>query len=324
MLPRYQAVDRTDITVTGPGEQPSPVRYSAGVKSSNSLKRSSSLKVPTPRLTPRELRATLPRVFAALREADAITLGGWHRLRVSHKADGSEVTNADKAAERLLRRHLRAAWPHDAVLGEEYGGEIARAGRGWLLDPIDGTASYVLGVPMWGTLVSLLIDGEPVFGCIHLPVLKETTYAARGFGCWLARDGARPRRVRVAPPRTISKAQVGFTSIVESDLARRPGPWRLANLARSVGRLRLVGDCVQYALLCRGVLDGGIDFRIKPWDLGALVSCVLEAGGSVSDLHGETAPILERPSLVAASSSRLRLAICRQLGSHDPQELARV
>jgi histidinol-phosphatase len=267
-----------------------------------------------PRLSARELRRILPSILAVLGKVDAITLGGWHKLRVSRKADGSEVTNADRAAERLLRRHLQAAWPRDAVAGEEYGGNIAPVGRSWLLDPIDGTASYVLGVPMFGTLVGLLIDGEPVLGFIHLPALKETTYAARGAGCWLARDGARPRRVRVAAPRAISAAQVGFTSIVESDLAHRPGRWQLANLARSVGRLRLVGDCVQYALICRGVLDGGIDFRIKPWDLGALVPCVLEAGGSVGDLHGETSRILERSSLVAASSSRLRIAICRELG----------
>ena len=249
-----------------------------------------------------------------LRQSDAIILNRWHKLEVGRKTDGSEVTDADRAAERLLRRELRAAWPRDAVLGEEYGGQLAPMGRTWLLDPIDGTASYVLGVPMFGTLVSLAIDGEPVLGFIHLPVLKETTYAARGFGCWLKRDTSRPRRVTAAVPRSLAAAQVGFTSISESDLARRPGAWRFANLARSVGKLRLVGDCVQYALLCRGVLDAGIDFQIKPWDLGALVPCVLEAGGSVGDLHGESARILERPSFVAASSKALRLAICRKLG----------
>ncbi len=276
------------------------------------------MKPSKPRLSAREFRILLVRIFASLRRTDAITLGRWHDLRVSRKTDGSEVTSSDKAAERLLRHDLRAAWPADAVLGEEYGGHIARLGRTWLLDPIDGTASYVLGTPMFGTLLSLLIDGEPVFGCIHLPVLKETTYAARGLGCWLKRDGGRPRRIAVSAPRSLSAAQIGFTSVAESDLARRPGAWRLTNLARSVGRLRLVGDCVQYALLCRGALDAGIDFRIKPWDLGAIVPCVLEAGGSVGDLNGETARILERPSLVAASSPALRLAICRKLGSRRP------
>jgi len=269
----------------------------------------------TPRLKPREVRTLLPRVFAALASADSVTLGHLHRVRIRHKADGSEVTVADKAAERLLRRHLRATWPHDAVLGEEYGGTLARAGRCWLLDPIDGTASYVLGLPMFGTLVSLLIDGEPVFGCIHLSALKETTYAARGFGCWLTRDGARPRRVRVAAPHSLSSAQVGLTSVKESDLAHRPGPWRLTDLARATGRLRLVGDCVQYALVCRGALDAGIDPLMKPWDIGAIVPCILEAGGSVSDLNGETARIVERTSLVAASSASLRRAICARVGS---------
>jgi histidinol-phosphatase len=268
-----------------------------------------------PRLTARELSVTLSRVFAALAGADAITLGHLHRVSIRHKADGSEVTVADRSAERLLRRHLRAAWPRDAVLGEEYGGQLARAGRCWLLDPIDGTASYVLGLPMFGTLVSLLIDGEPVFGCIHLPALRETTYGALGFGCWLTRDGARARRVRVGPRRALSAAQVGLTSVRQSDLARRPGAWRLAHLARKAGRLRLVGDCVQYALLCRGALDAATDTLMKPWDIGALAPCVLEAGGSISDFNGETTRIVERNSFVAANSASLRRAICACVGA---------
>jgi histidinol-phosphatase len=275
-----------------------------------------------PQLSVREVRAMLPRLFAALAAADAITLGHLHRVKTRYKADGSEVTIADRAAERQLRRHLRAAWPRDAVTGEEYGGALARTGRCWLLDPIDGTASYVLGLPLFGTLVGLLIDGEPVFGCIHLPALKETTYAARGHGCWLTRDGARARRVRVAAPRPLSAAQVGLTSVKESDLARHPGPWRLTALARSAGRLRLVGDCVQYALLCRGALDAAVDPLMKPWDIGALAPCVLEAGGSISDLTGATARIVERSSIVAASSVPLRRAICAQVGGRTAKTRA--
>ncbi len=200
----------------------------------------------------------LPRVFAALRAADEITLGHLNRVRIRHKADGSEVTVADKSAERLLRRHLQAAWPQDALLGEEYGGALGRRGR-----------------------------------------------------CWLSRDGGRPRRVRVGAPRALSAAQVGLTSFKESDLLRRPGPWRLTNLARTAGRVRLVGDCVQYALLCRGVLDAAIDPLMKPWDIGAIAPCVIEAGGSLGDLNGNTSRIVERTSLVAASTPALRRAISR-------------
>jgi len=231
------------------------------------------------------------------------------------------VTVADEAAERALNAGFRALFPGDDVMGEEaVSADFSRLerlqapGRVWIIDPIDGTASYVLGLPMFGTLVSLLIDGEPVFGCIHLPALKETTYAARGFGCWLTRDGARPRRVQVAAPRALSAAQVGLTSVKESDLARRRGPWRLTDLARTAHRLRLVGDCVQYALLCRGALDAAIDPLMKPWDIGALAPCVLEAGGSISDLTGETTRIVERSSFVAASSARLRRSICAHVG----------
>src|SRR5262249_57007529 len=108
-------------------------------------------------------------------------------------------------------------------------------------------------------LLSLLIDGEPVFGCIRLSALHETTYAARGFGCHLVRAGARPRRVRVGPPRRLGTAQVGLTSYKESNLFPRGGPWRLAELARAAGRMRIVGDCVQYSLLCRGQLDAAVD-----------------------------------------------------------------
>ena len=264
-----------------------------------------------PRLSARELARTLACVFSAFKESDALILSHLNRVRIRHKSDGSEVTAADRGAERVLRRHVRAAWPHDALLGEEYGGELALHGRCWLLDPIDGTASYVLGMPMFGTLVSLLIDGEAVFGCIRLPALRETTYAARGFGCHLLRDGGRARRVRVAPGRALRSARLGLTSFKESDLTAGGGPWRLSELARATGRIRLVGDCVQYALLCRGILDAAIDPLMKPWDIGALAICVREAGGSVSDLNGEQRALVQCRSLVAASSPALRRSICR-------------
>lgn len=267
-----------------------------------------------PTLSAREFKALLPSAFEALAAADQITLGHLHKVKISHKADGSEVTVADRAAERLLRKRIARHWPTDAVMGEEYGGTLAQQGRCWLIDPIDGTASYVLGSPMWGTLLSLLIDGEPVFGCIHLPALGETTYAARGQGCWLVRDGRRPRRVSVgAPVPTLADAQVGLSSFKESDLAARPGPWRLTALAPKVGRVKIVGDCVQYAMVCRGVLDAAIDPLMKPWDIGALAICVEEAGGSVSDLRGKVEGLVARTSLVAARSIGLRRAICRHI-----------
>ena len=120
--------------------------------------------------------------------------------------------------------------------------------------------------------------------------------------------------MQVGAAAPLRKAQVGLTSYKQSDLIRPPGPWRLTRLARSGARVRLVGDCVQYALLCRGQLDACVDPAMKPWDIGALAICVLEAGGSVSDLTGATARLVERSSLVAASSASLRRAIVAQVG----------
>jgi histidinol-phosphatase len=263
------------------------------------------------RLSAREFRSLVASVRAMLKKSDAIILGHLGAARPALKSDGSEVTVADQRAERLLRRLLRAAWPKDAVFGEEYGGQLILRGRCWLVDPIDGTASYALGLPMFGTLLALLVDGEPVFGCIHLPALRETTFAATGRGCWYSQAERRAQRVRVAASRPLSQAKLGMTIVKERRWLARPGTAEMTTLVHKAGRLRQVGDCVQYALLCRGALDAAIDPFMKPWDIGALVPCVREAGGCISDLHGETRRILECTSIVAASSSALRREICR-------------
>jgi histidinol-phosphatase len=269
------------------------------------------------RFTRREFDEILAMLLPALRSVDRITLGTQHRAAVSRKPDGSEVTTADRATERLLRRTIGQAFPGDAIVGEEFGGELPRRGRCWLVDPIDGTASYVLGLGTFGTLVALVVDDEPVFGCIHLPAMHETTYAGTGLGCWLRRGAARPRRVHVAPPRKFTEANTGLTSYKASDLARRAGPWRLSALLPVIGRVRLVGDCVQYALLCRGELDAAIDPLMNPWDIAPLVVCVREAGGSVGDLHGRTRGVVRSRSFVAASTARLRRAICARVAPRD-------
>ena len=268
---------------------------------------------PPLRLDRREFDRILATLLPVLPAVDAITLGRQSRIAIRHKVDGSEVTAADRAVERLLRRTIAEAWPGDLVLGEEFGGELSANGRCWTVDPIDGTASYVLGLGTFGTLISLLIDGEPAFGCIHLPAMNETTYAAAGQGCWLRRGRERIRRVHVAAPQPLRRAHTGLTSFKVSDLTRPRGAWRLSRLLPAVGRVRLVGDCVQYALLCRGELDAAIDPKMNPWDIAPLVVCVREAGGSFGDLSGETRNVVRASSFVAASSASLRRAICARV-----------
>ena len=198
---------------------------------------------------------------------------------------------------------------------EEYGGTLELAGRTWLIDPIDGTASYVLGLGTYGTLLALLIDGEPVYGCIHLPAMNETTYAATGHGCWLRQGRSRPRRVTVGAARRYGQADVGLTSYKVTDLGNPKGPWRLSKLLPEVGRVRLVGDCVQYALLCRGELDGALDPKMSAWDIGALMVCVREAGGYVSDFTGSTKNLLTASTFMAASSKSLIQQIAKRLAT---------
>ena len=118
------------------------------------------MTTPKPALTAEEFRRIQRAVDSALKSVDRITLGRQRRVAIERKLDGSEVTAADRAAERHLRQALGKHWPGDAILGEEYGGTLALAGRTWLIDPIDGTASYVLGLGTYGTLLALLIDGE--------------------------------------------------------------------------------------------------------------------------------------------------------------------
>jgi histidinol-phosphatase len=267
-----------------------------------------------PILTSHEFKTLLPIIMAILKESDAIVMRYFSRVSSARKSDGSEVTIADRAAERLLRSRLAAAWPADPVYGEEYGGTLHHTGRCWLVDPIDGTASYVLGMPMFGTLIGLVIDGQPVFGCIHLPALGETTYAAAGHGCWMVRRSGRPRRVHVAKPVSLGDAKVGMTSFKEHSWLTKRGAREVAELAFKVGRLRMVGDCVQYPLVCRGVLDAAVDPLMKPWDVAAVVPCIIEAGGVISDLKGGSSGMIMRESTVAASTEGLRRQICRAIG----------
>ena len=214
------------------------------------------------------------------------------------------LTEADGAVEAFISERLAALFPEDGFQGEETGKGRSGTLR-WVVDPIDGTSSYVLGIGTFGTLISLLIDGHPVYGCIHLPAMDETTYAAVGHGCWLRQGRARPRAVTVAAARRYGEADVGLTSYKVTDLGNPTGPWRLSTLLPAVGRVRLVGDCIQYALLCRGELDGALDPKMSAWDIGALMVCVREAGGYVADFGGSDKDLLNAQTFMAAISKAL-------------------
>jgi histidinol-phosphatase len=235
---------------------------------------------------------------------------------VSRKADGSEVTEADRNAEAAIRAAIAARYPQHAVLGEEFGltGD-AGASRRWVIDPLDGTAWFTLGMPLFGTLIALVEDGDPVIGVVHMPVLGETTYAARGLGCWFRAGDDAPRRVRVSSRGALANAVVSASGLHGSDIApAAQARYALTPVVRGAAKFRLCGDCQQHALVCRGNLDAAIDTIMAPWDIAAIVPCVEEAGGVATSLAGHRDGIVDGGSLLSSADAALHREILDILG----------
>lgn len=226
------------------------------------------------------------RAFAvdAARAAGRITLESFGvALGFDIKADGSPVTDADRRAEELLRNRISEACPRDGILGEEFGTVDGDSGRAWTVDPIDGTASFIHGVPLYGVLIGLLDGDEAVLGVIHFPALDETVAAVRGGGC-----GWWQRGVDRSPARVRQTAALDQALVLCTDFSRLEAPGAaLERLARNAGRLRTWGDCYGHALVATGRAEAMIDPRMSPWDSAPLLPVVEEAGGRFTTLGGE-------------------------------------
>ncbi len=230
------------------------------------------------------------------------------RCEVTLKTDGSEVTEADREAETAMRDRIAERYPDHHVLGEEFGLSGDRdAEYLWVLDPVDGTASFTLGVPLFGTLVGLLERGEPVVGVIHITALRETIYAAAGSGCWYRRGDTPPRQVRVSARSTLAESIASATAMHSSDLWCEPGqtPYRLSAYARGARKFRFVTDCFQHFLVCRGALQAALDTLMFPWDNAAIVPCVREAGGKATTAGGDENDVVWGGSLLTSCGEPL-------------------
>jgi histidinol-phosphatase len=239
--------------------------------------------------------------------AEKEILPRYRNVTVSLKSDGSEVTEADREAERVMRGWIEAEYPDHDILGEEHGATNKGSRYKWILDPVDGTASFTLAMPIFGTLVALVEDDEPVVGVIHLPAIGETVYAAKGLRCWFQAEGAAPTRVQVDPISSLKQAIASSSGIQSSDILCKEGemPYRLSNVIRGARKFRFCGDCSQYALLARGKLHVALDPVMKPWDIAALVPCVEEAGGVVTSITGEREGVIYSGSLLTTSGQAL-------------------
>ena len=235
--------------------------------------------------------------LAATREAGLGTLDWFQnpQLAVQTKADASPVTAADVAAEEILSQRLLEAFPDDAFLGEETGCRPGSSGFEWVVDPIDGTKSFISGVPLYATLVGCRREGAGVLGIIFMPALDEVVYATLGGGAWHQQGSSLP-----TPARVSSRDQLATSLICSSDFRdfrRRPaaldadaagGRVRL-ELEDACGIVRTWGDGYGYLLVATGRADVMADPMLNAWDAAAASVVVAEAGGRFSDWTGREA-----------------------------------
>ena len=219
------------------------------------------------------------------------------RLRIDYKADATPVTDADRAAESFIRERLAEAYPDHAIMGEEFGERPGHPGNSatprfrWIIDPIDGTKSFVRGVPLYGVLIGLEVDGVSALGVIHFPALNETVAAARGCGCRFNGTTCHVSQTdRLADATLLSSALFslgdngpgggGAAGAGDAD----PG---YDKLLRSVKHFRTWGDCYGYALVATGRADLMLDPKLAAWDCAPMLPILAEAGGRFTDLRGE-------------------------------------
>jgi histidinol phosphatase-like enzyme (inositol monophosphatase family) len=219
-------------------------------------------------------------------EAGQLTLQYFRRddLRVERKADDSPVTIADREAENLLRRRIAAVFADDGIVGEEFPETEGTSPYKWILDPIDGTKSFVSGVPLYGTLVGVTQDDDPVVGVINIPALDESIHAACGRGAWYVRGNLAPRPARVS---SVGKLADGLFCTSEiATFAKRRRQRVFEGLQDAAWLTRTWGDCYGYLLLATGRAEVMVDPELHVWDAAAVLPVVQEAGGTFTDWQG--------------------------------------
>jgi histidinol phosphatase-like enzyme (inositol monophosphatase family) len=238
------------------------------------------------------------------------------RLDVETKQDGTPVTIADRAAEDVARRWITDRFPGDSILGEEFGADGDQSARRWIIDPIDGTKTFVRGVPLWGTLVGVVQGDEVLAGAIYCPAVDELTVAALGEGCWW--NGT---RTFVSEQSELERSTILFTDTRFVGQSQRAQRW--SSLADDASIVRTWGDCYGYLLVATGRAELMVDTLMSPWDTAALIPVIREAGGEFSDWRGHVTPFGDgaiATNAVMAASLRERLGVpwpptTRQLGS---------
>jgi histidinol-phosphatase len=218
-------------------------------------------------------------------------------VEVMHKADNSPVTIADQETERHMREMIENAYPDHGILGEEHGRERMNGGPVWVIDPIDGTKSFILGVPLYGTLIALTKDSQARIGVISMPALNEVWIGVAGEGCFFNQ-----KKCQVSKCRNLEESVVLTTSpdfFVLEDLEK------FEKISRKAHLRRYGGDCYIYGLVASGYADLAIEAGLQPYDFMALIPVIEEAGGVISDWKGNPLTMESDGKVVAAATAEL-------------------
>lgn len=234
----------------------------------------------------------LARELANIADEVSMSYFGSRDLGIYEKEDRTHVTDGDRAVERALRDRLERDRPADGIYGEEYGVE-GSSSRQWIIDPIDGTANFMRGVPIWATLISLAIDGRPEVGVVSAPALNRRWWGARGLGAYLDddltdSDTATDRRIHVSAVDRLEAGQFSYGSLKY---------WigtehfdTIVELNDRSWRSRAIGDFWPYMLVAEGAVEVAVERDLHPYDLAALIPIIEEAGGEFTGIDGSSGP----------------------------------
>jgi len=235
-------------------------------------------------------------------QAGRLTLDYFGRksLQVFSKRDASPVTEADRKAEELIREGISSCYPDDGIFGEEFDERPSGNGRRWIIDPIDGTRSFIHGVPLYGVMIGLEEEGKLRLGVVNIPALGELYHAETGSGAFM--NGS---QITVSAIEDKSVATVVFTE--KEYLLDPPSAHPVDCLRLEAGLVRGWGDCYGHMLVASGRAEVAVDKIMSPWDCAAIIPIVTEAGGYSFDYLGRT--VIDGVGLVSANQSLGRTLI---------------